>query len=76
MFAFCIDRLFLKAAAWLAVGAVLSFFGVIHAYQLTETGADPVYGWNAAPNFAIAYALSALLLAALHFIHQKEPQME
>ena len=76
VFAFCIDRLFLKAAAWLAVGAVLSFFGLIHAYQLTETGADPVYGWNVGPHFAIAYGLSALLLAALHFIYRMNPKAD
>jgi AGZA family xanthine/uracil permease-like MFS transporter len=62
-----IDSQFLKAAAWSGVAALLSMTGVIHAYELAPTGVANKFGWAAAPVFALAYAVGALYLLALHF---------
>ena len=66
MLVFIIERQFLRAAVWLLVAAVLSFVGVIHAYELTPAGVQNVYGFAAAPEFALAYGLSAGLLVVFH----------
>jgi AGZA family xanthine/uracil permease-like MFS transporter len=68
-----IDRQFLKAALWSAVAALLSLTGLIHAYELTAIGVQNKFGFAAAPNFALVYALGALCLLALHLAkHPKE----
>ena len=61
-----IDRRFDRAAAWALAAAVLAYAGVIHAYRLTEAGVQNHFGFNAAPGFALAYALSAALLWGWH----------
>jgi AGZA family xanthine/uracil permease-like MFS transporter len=66
MLVFVIERQFLKAALWTAVAALLSFFGVIHAYELTPAGVQNRFGAGAAGDFALAYLVAALLLLALH----------
>ena len=63
---FIIERQFLRAAAWTLVAAVLSFFGVIHAYELTPAGVQNSFGLAAAPDFALMYGLSAALLVFFH----------
>lgn len=63
---FIIERQFLRAAAWLLVAAALSFVGVIHAYELTPAGIQNAFGFAAAPEFALAYGLSAGLLVIFH----------
>ncbi|HET6141875.1 MAG TPA: hypothetical protein VFE02_00095, partial [Candidatus Acidoferrales bacterium] len=35
-----VDRQFVKASAWMFAGAVLSCFGVIHAYRITPQGIE------------------------------------
>ena len=66
--AYVIDRQFLKAAAWTAAAAVLSMIGLIHAYDLTEAGVQNRFGLWAAPRFAVAYGVSAVLLLLLHAV--------
>lgn len=66
MLAGMIDRRFDLAAAWSLAAAVLSYFGIIHAFRLTETGVQNHFGLNAAPPFSMLYLLSAALLWALH----------
>ena len=61
-----IDRRFDKAAAWSLAAAGLAYFGIIHAYRLTETGVQNLFGLNAAPGFALAYALAAAMLWGFH----------
>jgi len=59
------ERQWHRAAAWALAGAVLSYFGIIHAYTLTPLGLQVKLGAAAAPEFAVAYvgiALTALLL--------------
>lgn len=64
---FVVERQFLKAALWTAATAILSFFGVIHSYDLTPAGVQNRFGFGAASAYAIAYLVSALLLVALHY---------
>jgi len=64
--AFTTDRRFFQAALWIFTGAILSFFGLIHAFQLTPQGIDTKIGWCAAPEFAVSYALAALFLVLCH----------
>jgi len=66
MLVFIIERQFLRAAAWTMVAAVLSFFGLIHAYELTQAGVQNSFGFAAAPDFALMYGLSAALLVFFH----------
>ena len=64
--AYMLDRRFLHAAGWLLAGAMLSFFGLIHSYTLTEQGVANKLGFLAAPEFTASYAAAALFLAACH----------
>lgn len=62
------ERQFLKAASWSAIASLLSFFGVIHAYTLSEKGIVLNHlGWCAAGEFSLMYALSTAFLLTLHF---------
>ncbi|MDA8430901.1 MAG: NCS2 family permease [Geobacteraceae bacterium] len=70
MMVFVVERQFLKAAVWTGVAALLSFFGVIHAYTLTPAGVQNNFGVGTARSFAVAYLCSALLLLALHFYNR------
>ena len=62
-----IERKFLHAAAWMVVAALLSTFGVIHAFTLTSLGIENRLGWWAAPKFALSYVAAALALALCHW---------
>ena len=72
MMVFVVERQFFKAALWMASAAVLSFFGVIHAYALTPVGVQNKFGIGAAKDFALAYLITALLLIALHYYCRDE----
>jgi len=71
--AYMIERRFLHAAGWLFAGAVLSFFGVIHAYALTPGGIVNKLGILAAPEFTVSYAIAALFLTGCYFYNQRFP---
>jgi AGZA family xanthine/uracil permease-like MFS transporter len=71
MMVFVVERQFLKAAIWTGVAALLSFFGVIHAYTLTPAGVQNNFGFGTAKSFAVAYLCSALLLLILHYYNQE-----
>src|SRR5262249_8816100 len=64
--ALSIDHDFLKASRWAFAGAVLSAFGLIHAYVLTSEGVQNKFGLLAAPGFIAGYTLTGCLLLALH----------
>ena len=64
---YVLDRRFLRAALWLAVGAVLSCFGLIHAYLLTPAGVENHLGFGVAPEFMWSYAVAALFLVGCHW---------
>jgi adenine/guanine/hypoxanthine permease len=65
------DRRFLSAAIWIFVGAILSFFGLIHAFQLTPQGIDTKIGWCTAPQFAVSYALGGIFLVLCYFFTRR-----
>jgi AGZA family xanthine/uracil permease-like MFS transporter len=75
MMVYVVEREFLKAAIWTGAAALLSFFGIIHAYTLTPTGVQNRFAFGAATNFAIAYLLAALILVALH-LHNRGRESE
>ncbi len=62
-----IERRFARAAAWSLAAALLSAFGIIHAYELTPSGLVSRFGFLAAPDFLIAYLLLAALFYAFAF---------
>jgi len=64
---FLIERRFLQAAQWTFAASLLSFVGLIHAYRMTETGALLGFGSAVSPKFGLMYALTGLILLALHF---------
>lgn len=68
-----IERRFLQAAGWMFVAAVLSCFGVIHAYQLTPQGIENHLGWWVSPEFTLSYLASALFLLVCHWYAQTRP---
>ena len=65
---FFVERKLLTAALWMIAAAFLSLTGVIHAYELTPTGIHNKFSLSAAPAFAAAYGMSALVTLALHFL--------
>jgi AGZA family xanthine/uracil permease-like MFS transporter len=69
--AYALDRRFLPAAIWMAAGAVLSFFGVIHAARLTAQGVENHIAFFAAPSFALSYAAAGLFLVVCHSYAQE-----
>jgi len=60
--ALIVQRRFAAAAGWVGAMAVLSAFGVIHAYALAPEGVESVIRWGAAPAFAWSYAAGAAFL--------------
>ncbi len=71
--AYILDRRFLPGAGWLLAGAVLSFFGLIHAYDLSPAGIVNKLGIFAAPEFAFSYAAAGLFLVGCHFYNRRFP---
>ncbi|MEM1157483.1 MAG: NCS2 family permease [Verrucomicrobiota bacterium] len=57
-----IRQKFTVAAGWLGIAAICSFTGLIHAYALSERGVENDFNFPAAPEFALAYLISALLV--------------
>jgi adenine/guanine/hypoxanthine permease len=58
-----IDRRFASAGKLMLLGAALSFFGFIHAGEVTAAGAVYHIRWNSGPHWSIGYALCALFFA-------------
>jgi AGZA family xanthine/uracil permease-like MFS transporter len=56
-----IEKRFRSAALWSLAASVFSALGVIHAYELTRAGVTSRFGFLAAPEFAAAYLMLALL---------------
>jgi AGZA family xanthine/uracil permease-like MFS transporter len=54
-----IDKKFPQAAVWVLIGAVLSFFGFIHAGTLTPAGGTYDLGWATGWRWATGYVLCA-----------------
>jgi AGZA family xanthine/uracil permease-like MFS transporter len=62
-----IDRKFRAAAAWMMAGAVIAFFGFIHAGHLSPEGGVYHIGWASGWRWALGYLLSAGFFALLAF---------
>ena len=65
--ALAVQRKLGQAAAWMGAAAVLSAFGVIHAYAVTSSGVVGRLGWWVAPEFALAYGAGAAFLLILRW---------
>ena len=61
-----IDREFRKSAVWMGVGALLAFFGLIHAGELTPAGGVPDIGVATGWRWAVGYALCGVFFLAMH----------
>ena len=61
-----------SAGAWSIAAALLSAFGIIHAYDLTAGGITSRFGLMAAPEFFTAYLMLALLFFAIGWIAKKD----
>jgi len=61
-----IEREFLRAAVWLAIGALLSAAGLMHGY--TYTGADTVLRLAPAWAYVQAYLIGAAILVAARWL--------
>jgi AGZA family xanthine/uracil permease-like MFS transporter len=64
---FLIEKEFLMACIWSLGAALLSFVGIIHAYELTPNGIVSIFRCGAASDFAIGYCSFAILFIAIHF---------
>jgi len=62
---YIVERRFVLAGIWALVGSVFSCLGLIHAYRLTPDGVQDLYGLLAAPEFALMYAITGVLLIGL-----------
>jgi AGZA family xanthine/uracil permease-like MFS transporter len=60
-----IERKFARAAAWALAAALLSSYGIIHAYDIGPGGITSRFGFVAAPDFCLAYLLLAALFSAV-----------
>ncbi len=60
-----IDRDFSKAALWALIGAVLAFFGFIHAGYLTPAGAMYDIAFASGWQWAVGYALCGLFFLVM-----------
>jgi AGZA family xanthine/uracil permease-like MFS transporter len=70
--ALVMERKFVAAAGWLGAAAVLSAFGVIHAYTLSAAGVEGRIRWFAAPEFALSYAAGAIFVLLLGWYGRKQ----
>lgn len=61
-----IDRRFGRAAIWMLVGVVLSFFGFVHAGSVGPSGAELDVGFGTGARWAIGYGMAAAFLGAMH----------
>jgi AGZA family xanthine/uracil permease-like MFS transporter len=63
--ALLIDRRPRTAAAWMAAGAVLSFFGFIHAGPIGPSGGEVTLGFGVGLKWAVGYLLTGGFFLAL-----------
>jgi AGZA family xanthine/uracil permease-like MFS transporter len=62
-----IERHFLIAFFWALVACFLSYFGIIHAYKISQNAVLNNFGINTAGDFAISYLAVAILFLLMHF---------
>jgi AGZA family xanthine/uracil permease-like MFS transporter len=71
MTAFTIDRRLYAAATTAGIAAALSAFGLLHGWQLTNADIEAKFGWLAAPEFAAAYTIAAVILCVAGFLSSR-----
>ena len=72
---FLTDRRFRMASGWALCAAVLSFFGVIHAYEIAPGGVISRFGFAAAPRIALSYLFMSVLFFGIgHWRGKEEPE--
>jgi AGZA family xanthine/uracil permease-like MFS transporter len=71
-----IERKFARAAVWSLAAALLSAFGIIHAYDLGAGGVTSRFGLMAAPEFFFAYVLVAAWFWAVALIARNHREEE
>jgi adenine/guanine/hypoxanthine permease len=62
---------FMAASAWLAAGAILSWVGLIHGFQMTSQGVEAHIGFGAGPVFAAVYTAAAGCMLACHYYSRR-----
>jgi len=62
-----IDRTFLRAAAWVGIGAVFSFFGFMHAGTMTPAGGVYDIGLGTGWQWSVGYLLCGGFFVAMHY---------
>ncbi|MBI4700641.1 MAG: NCS2 family permease [Deltaproteobacteria bacterium] len=62
-----LDRDFRRAAGWALAGAVIAFFGFIHAGRLTPAGGVYDIGWATGWRWSVGYALCALFMLLMAY---------
>ncbi len=55
-----VERRLLHAAAWMGTGAIMAFFGFIHAGEISVEGSLYSLGFGTGAKWAVGYALTAL----------------
>lgn len=63
---YIIDRKYLKGSVYLLIGAVLSFFGIIHA---------STFGINPSPMVTVAYVLAAAVLIVMSVYRKRDNEL-
>ncbi|MBW2456464.1 MAG: NCS2 family permease [Deltaproteobacteria bacterium] len=71
-----IERQFLRASLWMAIGLVLSFFGFIHAGHLGPSGGEFDIGVGTGWRWSVGYGLAALFFVVMHYWAQRSGQTE
>ena len=64
---FLIEKKFITACMWSLGAALLSYVGIIHAYELAPNGVVSVFGYGVASDFSIGYCSFAILFITIHF---------
>jgi len=67
-----IERKFAHAGGWALAAALLSAFGIIHAYELAVGGITSRFGLMAAPEFFIAYLAMAVIFFVIGWIAERQ----
>ncbi len=68
---YLIERRFYGAAVWSAVAAVLSFFGIIHAYVIKAGQTVSDIGWPTGKDFAIGYCFMGFIFYIFYYRQRK-----
>jgi AGZA family xanthine/uracil permease-like MFS transporter len=64
---FMFDRRFLAAAGWMAGGAILSLFGLIHSFTIALDGVKSAIAFGKVPAVSASYAAGAGFLLLCHW---------